>query len=165
MAETKVYPNSVFIGKSSGITAHPTPTEFSAGAEPTSPTVHHVEYSATVKLEGKEDVDRGGIPGFGLVFPTDRHVLDEIRKGARHTSIVPVLPGLADQLKPGVKVTFTEARMDPFGDPIPVAEGERLTVTLTNADDAQYQWAGRQLYTIAWYPSEATIGSIADAIR
>jgi hypothetical protein len=155
----------VFIGKSNGITAHLTPTKVSAGAEPTVPSIHHVEYTASVKLEGKEDGAPGAIPGFGLVFPTDRHVLDEIRKGARHTSIVPVLPGLVDQLKPGAKVTFTEARMDPFGDPIPVAEGERLTVTLTNADDAQYQWAGRQLYSIAWDPSEPTIGSIADAIR
>jgi hypothetical protein len=32
MAESKVYSNSVFIGKSNGITAHLTPTKVSAGA-------------------------------------------------------------------------------------------------------------------------------------
>ena len=47
-------------------------------------------------------------------------------------------------------MTFVEARADPFGEPIPVAGGERLTVTLTKAINAEYQWAGRQLYTIGW---------------
>ncbi len=154
MTESNIYPNSSFIAKSDGITAHLTPTNFSVGAEPTIPTVHHVEYTATVKLEGKEVGETKHIPAYGLVFPTDRSVLEEIKKGLRHTSIVPVPPGLTDQLSPGAKVTFVEARADPFGEPIPVAGGERLTVTLTKAKDAEYQWAGRQLYTIGWDTGE-----------
>jgi hypothetical protein len=154
MAE-KVYPESMFTSSSNGITVHLTPTHFSIGAEPTLPTTHHIECVGTVKLEGEETRGLKEVPGDIFLFPTDRGVLEAMSKGARYESIVPVLPEISERLKPGAKVTFVEATVDPFSDPIPVPGGSHLTVTLTKAKDADYQWAGRQLYSIAWDPDEA----------
>jgi hypothetical protein len=151
----RVYPESVFTSTSNGITAHLTPTHFSIGAEPTLPAINHIECVGTVKLEGDETREMKAPPGEVFLFPIDRGVLESMRKGIRYNAMVPLLPDISERLKPGAKVTFFEATADPSGDPIPVPGGDRLTVTLTKVKDADYQWVGRQLYSIAWDPDEA----------
>jgi len=151
----KVHPESVFIGTSNGVTTHLTPTHFSIGSDPNLPTVHHIECVGTVKLEGKELGEINAVPGELFLFPIERGQLEAMKKGRRYEAMVPVLPDVSNRLKPGAKVTFFEATANPFGDPIPVQEGDRLTVALTKVKDADYRWVGRQLYSIAWDPDEA----------
>jgi hypothetical protein len=154
MTAERIYPETVFTSTSNGITVDLIPTHFSIGAEPTLPTVHHIECVGTVKLEGSETREIESAPGDAFLFPTDRTVLEAMKKGVRRTAMVPILPDVSGRLQPGAKVTFFEATADPSGDPIPVPGGDRLTVTLTKAKDADYQWVGRQLYSIAWDPDE-----------
>ena len=162
MTAERVHPESEFTATSDGITVHLTPTHFSIGAEPTVPTMHHVECVGTVKLEGRETRERKAVAGEVFLYPIERGELEAMKKGVRHHAMVPVLPEISGRLKPGAKVTFFEATADPSGDPILVPGGDRLTVTLTKVKDADYQWVGRRIYSIAWDPDEvvqmATIG-------
>jgi hypothetical protein len=154
MTADRVYPESIFTSTSNGITVNLISNHFSIGSEPTLPTVHHIECVGTVELEGKETREIKTVPGEVFLFPIDRSVLEAMKKGLRHNAMVPILPEFSGRLQPGAKVTFFEATADPSSDPIPVPNGDRLTVTLTKVKDADYQWVGRQLYSIAWDPDE-----------
>jgi hypothetical protein len=151
----KVYPESFFIGTSNGVTTHLTPTHFSIGSDPNLPTIHHIECVGTVKLAGKEDGELRPIPSEVFLFPIERGQLEAMKRGRRYEATVPVLPDISGRLRPGAKATFYEATANPLSDPIPVPEGDRLTVTLTKVKDADYPWVGHQLFFIAWDPDEA----------
>jgi len=152
----RVYPESVFTGTSDGVTAQLTATHFGIRAQPSLPTTHHIECVGTVKLEGEEEVNEiEPISNEVFLFPIERGELEALKKGRRYDAMVPVLPEISEHLKPGAKVTFFEATSDPSGTPIPVPEGDQLTITLTNVKDQDYPWVGRRLYSIAWDPNEA----------
>ncbi len=162
----KVYPESVFTGTSHGVAAHLTPAHFSIGNSGTAlPTVQHIECVATVKLEGQETGELKPPPGDVFLFPLERGEIERMKKGRRYSAVVPVLPDLSDRLKPGASVTFFEATANPLADPVPVPEGDRITVTLTKVEDVNYPWAGRQIYSIAWDPDQAMKKAVARTQR
>jgi hypothetical protein len=84
----------------------------------------------------------------GKVFPTDEKVLDEIKSGRRHQSIVPVPGGVS--LTPGDSVIFLEAKFDPFGVPYYNRSGDTISVALTRAKDDGHLWGNYKLYSIEW---------------
>jgi hypothetical protein len=161
----RVYPEAVFTGTSNGVSAHLTPIHFDIGAQTTLPTTHHIECVGTVELEGEEGSEIKPISGQEFLFPMERAELDAMKKGHRRQAMVPVSPDLSDRLKPGARVTFFEASADPVGTPIPVPGGVRLSLTLTEVKDQDYQWAGRRLYSIAWDPDEAERTGPMEALR
>jgi len=84
----------------------------------------------------------------GRVFPTDEKVLDEIKGGRRHQSIVAVPGGVS--LEPGDSVIFLESKFDPFGVPYYSRSGDTISVALTKAHDDRYLWGNYRLYSIEW---------------
>jgi hypothetical protein len=158
MTNEKLYAESVFTGTSNGVSAYLSPTHLGIHAEPTLPTTHYIECVGTVKLQGKEAREIEPALGQIFLFPIERAEIEAMRRGSRHEAIVPVLPDFSERLKPGASVTFYEATADPSGDPIPVPEGDRLTVTLLKVTDQNYPWVGRRLYSIVWDPNEAAKG-------
>lgn len=169
IAEERLTPQAVFRADDDGVTVELSVTHFSASAQPGIPTTHLFEWSGPVRLERKhsngtrkkETPWAEEVAGDVFFFPADRKVLEAIMKGRRRESIVPVFPGTTDRFKPGARVTFVETQFDRLGEPIPVADGERLTVTLTKAADTGQPWAGRVLYSIAWDPAEVARDSMA----
>lgn len=91
-------------------------------------------------------------PIASMEFPTDRHELKKMREGTRDFALVPVPPD--DTLAVGDTVTFYEAASDPFGFPVDMPNGERLSIDLTEVTKQADQWAGHDLYRIFWDPKQ-----------
>ena len=66
---------------------------------------------------------------------------------------MPVKPG--DPLHVGDTVTFYQAGYDPFGEVLRVPNGESISVVVTEIR-FQDEWAGHDLYYIAWDPAQVT---------
>ena len=85
-----------------------------------------------------------------IEFMMDRDELKAIRAGRRRDAVVPVKP--SESLRVGDTVTFCEASYDPFGEVLRVSDGDSVSVVITELK-YQDEWAGRQLYHIAWDPA------------
>lgn len=95
-------------------------------------------------------IDFNALPG--RVFFMERGELEAIKNGLRHDAVVPIRRDVS--IAPGERVVFVAAKSDPFGNPIFVPGGDSLSVTLIDAIDQDYPWAGRRLYRIVWDPDE-----------
>ena len=89
-----------------------------------------------------------------MEFPMLRKELDSIRSGRRRDTVVSVKP--SDPLHVGDTVTFYRVGYDPFGEVLRDPNGDLISVAITEIA-LQDEWAGHNLYHIAWDPAEVTV--------
>ncbi len=91
-------------------------------------------------------------PAPRLEFPLDKSEFPKIRKGQRHSAVVPATS--EDPPRVGDRVRFVQAVYDPFGELLLVPNGDSISVDLTQVWNHGAKWAGKDLYYIAWDPSQ-----------
>ena len=91
-------------------------------------------------------------PAPRLEFPLDKSEFHKIREGQRYDAVVPAMP--EDPPLVGDRVRFVQAVYDPFGELLLVPDGDSISVELTQVWNRGAKWAGKDLYYIAWDPSQ-----------
>ena len=93
-------------------------------------------------------------PAARMEFPMDKEELESIRRGWRHDAVVPVKPG--EPLHVGDEVTFYRVWTDPFGEVHRLPNPDSISVVVKEIR-VQGEWAGHDLYHIAWDPEQVTV--------
>jgi hypothetical protein len=97
-----------------------------------------------------------------MEFPLVKDEIHSIRRGRRHDAVVPVKP--SDPLHVGDTVRFYQAGYDPFGEVLRIPNGDAISVVVTEIR-VQDEWAGHDLYYIAWDPAQVTASPKKNAVR
>ncbi len=109
----------MYTGMSDGVTATVSPTHSGAHINQELPATYSIDCVGSVKLTGRARQAAEPVLGQSFFFPMERDELEAMKSGRRTGAVVPVLPDLAERLKPGTSVTFYEAIPDPSGDAVP----------------------------------------------
>lgn len=89
-------------------------------------------------------------PPSKMEFPVNREKLAAIKEGRVRHLFVPIRP--EDPPGVGDRVTLLESGRDPFGYPTLVANGDSVTVELTEVKNRGQEWFGHDVYRVAWDP-------------
>lgn len=87
-----------------------------------------------------------------MKLPMWKENIDKVRNGELLNIIIPVKPRKPPDV--GDKVTFLEAKPDPYGESILVSDGDSVSVYLTQVTNRGQKWFGFDIYSIAWDPPD-----------
>jgi hypothetical protein len=98
-----------------------------------------------------------------MEFPSDKSEIEEIRAGRRHKALIHASPEEPPAV--GDRVKFVQWASDPFGESIPVKNGDSICVDLTEVTNQGEKWGSHDLYAIAWDPAPVRKSNKAAAHR